>query len=99
MRVHNKTVILLSTALLMGCRQDTTPETVQEEYVSAPAYRTGWEGGSRARGWSTHIWTDPDTGCQYVVWQAYARGAVTIRYDRDGRPMCPGAQEDNSDAG
>lgn len=33
--------------------------------------------------------TDPETGCQYIRWSN--EDDFTLRYNREGRPLCPNA--------
>lgn len=43
------------------------------------------------------LWTDPSTGCVYIVYKAGAGtaavGSLSIRFRRDGKPDCPGAED------
>jgi hypothetical protein len=36
-------------------------------------------------------WTDPDTGCAYLIARQYRSTAITPRLDADGLPDCPGS--------
>lgn len=38
-------------------------------------------------------WTDPDTGCEYLIWTANTDVAVP-RLARDGGVRCPGRRDD-----
>ena len=39
-------------------------------------------------------WTDPETGCHYLVWSGYQQGGITARLRPDGTPFCaPVGQE------
>ncbi|MEG3175827.1 hypothetical protein U1872_06265 [Sphingomonas sp. RB3P16] len=44
---------------------------------------------------NTAIWTDPSTGCRYIVYRDglgnTSVGSLSIRFRRDGKPDCPGA--------
>lgn len=33
---------------------------------------------------------DPQTGCEYLLTHVSQGGSLSIRYDRNGHPMCPG---------
>jgi hypothetical protein len=43
------------------------------------------------------VWRDPDTGCRYYIYQEgvnqMAIGGITIRFNADGTPDCPGKPE------
>ena len=44
---------------------------------------------------SVSIFIDPETRCEYLVfWSKHslARGSITPRLDRDGKPMCDAAK-------
>ncbi len=45
--------------------------------------RSAREGGEEIR-----AWRDPETGCQYLLWERRQRGAMTPRLAFNGRPMC-----------
>ena len=42
-------------------------------------------GGTFAR---FEFWTDPQNGCQYVVYDGPYAGGITARLDPDGKPIC-----------
>jgi hypothetical protein len=74
-----------SAVMLAGCEKLTTT------YQSAPIRTERVEGkmrGGRAGGEQVRVWRDPETGCQYLVWERRQRGAMTPRLRPDGRPMC-----------
>lgn len=35
------------------------------------------------------IFTDPDTGCEYLLYRDFHKGGITPRLRPDGRPSCP----------
>ena len=37
------------------------------------------------------IWTDPETGCEYVFFKNANGGGLSIRYNEDGAVACPSA--------
>ncbi len=37
-----------------------------------------------------NIWVDPDTGCNYLVYSEYNKGAMTPRLNPNGTPYCSG---------
>lgn len=43
---------------------------------------------------ATALWTDPSTGCRYIVYRDgtgnYAVGSLSIRFKEDGTADCPG---------
>ena len=39
--------------------------------------------------WAPVVWTDPDTGCQYLL---ASNGAASPRLGATGRPICRGTQ-------
>ena len=39
---------------------------------------------------SIRIWTDPDTGVQYLLYRAVGRGGICPRYNADGTLMIEG---------
>lgn len=45
----------------------------------------------------TGIWTDPSTGCRYLLYEdgiGNTRvGSLSIRYNADGTPDCPGVRK------
>ena len=36
---------------------------------------------------SVGIWTDEETGVQYIIYDDTNRGGITVRVDAEGRPM------------
>ena len=32
--------------------------------------------------------SDPATGCEYIVWNGYEKGGITPRLNADGQPLC-----------
>ena len=38
---------------------------------------------------SIRIWSDPQTGCEYVIFDSHKRAGMTHRLNSDGTPMCP----------
>ena len=76
---------LSGAALLVGCDQ------IGSTFQSAPITTTSIEGkvrGSRSGGEQVRVWRDPDTGCQYLLWDGRRRGSMTPRLTAEGRPMC-----------
>ncbi len=76
---------LLGTALLAGC------DKMGSTFQSAPISTTTVEGKTRSArrgGEEVRVWRDPDTGCEYLLWERRQRGSMTPRLKPDGRPMC-----------
>jgi hypothetical protein len=72
--------IAVSAALAACDRIESKPinaATVEGKIRSA---RTGGE--------EVRVWRDPETGCQYLLWERRQRGAMTPRLAPDGRPIC-----------
>jgi len=39
-------------------------------------------------GYQPRVWTDPETGCQYLLFRGYVETGVVARLNRDGLPIC-----------
>jgi hypothetical protein len=71
--------------LLTGCDKLTT------SFKSEPITTSTVEGrlrSNRTGGEQVRVWRDPDTGCQYLLWERRQRGGITPRLTPEGRPMC-----------
>ena len=75
-----RTAVLLLLAVYVACAAACT--RVDE-------VRDG-EGEVIYFGSGINIWVDPDTGCNYLVYAAPNRGAMTPRLNSDGTPYCSG---------
>lgn len=76
---------LAAAALLTGC------DNIERSFQSEPITTNTVQGklrGTRAGGEQVRVWRDPDTGCQYLLWERRQRGGITPRLTPDGRPMC-----------
>ncbi|WP_370655243.1 DUF6440 family protein [Sphingomonas aurea] len=65
--------------------------TACDKFDAAPINATTVEGkvrSARAGGEEVRVWRDPETGCQYLLWERRQRGAMTPRLAPDGRPIC-----------
>lgn len=78
---------LLALAVLGGC--DSVGNTFQSEPITTNTVE-GKLRGRRAGGEQVRVWRDPDTGCQYLLWERRRQGGITPRLMPDGRPMCRG---------
>lgn len=77
--------VLAGTIALAGC------DTFDSSFRSAPINATTVEGKVRSRragGEEVRVWRDPETGCQYLLWERRQRGSMTPRLGPDGRPVC-----------
>ncbi len=62
-----------------------------DRFESQPINATNVEGkvrSSRNGGEEVRVWRDPETGCQYLLWERRQRGAMTPRLGSDGKPIC-----------
>jgi hypothetical protein len=78
-----KYAIIWALLLLGACSQDQELSPPAEAQSSAVvlervSVRTGY----------IYIWTDPDTGCEYVFVKAVYVGGITPRMNRDGSQRC-----------
>lgn len=55
--------------------------------VAAPSQAITWV---RLAGTDIVLFRDPDTNCDYLVYDGYKSGGITPRLGRDGRPFCGG---------
>lgn len=53
-----------------------------------------------ANGNATALWTDPSTGCRYILFRdgigSNAVGSLSIRFNADGTPDCPGVKHEQA---
>jgi len=77
-------VCLVGAALLGGCDRSASSDDAD---ATNGATAEGRIGSGRARG-TVRVWRDPETGCQYLVWQRGGRGSMTPRVKPDGLPIC-----------
>ncbi|SOB78530.1 hypothetical protein SAMN06297144_0035 [Sphingomonas guangdongensis] len=78
---------LVAATLLGGCGG------VSNTFQSAPITTDTVEGkirGTRNGGEQVRVWRDPDTGCQYLLWERRRQGGITPRLTPEGRPICRG---------
>lgn len=73
---------LLGAAALSGCGESFRSEPIDATTVDGKI-RTRRAGGEEIR-----VWRDPETGCQYLLWERRQRGGITPRLKADGRPVC-----------
>ena len=66
--------MFLMCLCLVGCKAVNTEE---KEVVRAEEMNTN-------NGESISIWTDEETGVQYIIFQAYRKGGITPRLNADG---------------
>ena len=78
--MKTRTAMLLLVAVYVACAAACT--RVDE-------VRDG-EGKVIYFGNGVNIWVDPDTGCNYLVYSEYNKGAMTPRLNPDGTPYCSG---------
>ena len=78
--MKTRTAVLLLLAVYVACAAACT--RVDE-------VRDG-EGEVIYFGSGINIWVDPDTGCNYLVYSAHNKGAMTPRLNSDGTPYCSG---------
>lgn len=68
--------LAILSSLLIGCMKvDNQQQEVGPSVQSTNIMMQGYE-----------IVIDPETGCEYLINPRYS--ALTIRYDRNGQPMC-----------
>ena len=72
---------LIGAVALAGCDQ------MQSEPINATTV-DGKIRSRRAGGEEVRVWRDPETGCQYLLWERRQRGAMTPRLAADGKPIC-----------
>lgn len=76
---------LVGATPLAGC------DRLDSSFEPAPIKTATVEGKVRSRrtgGEEVRVWRDPETGCQYLLWERKHRGGMTPRLAADGRPMC-----------
>ncbi len=76
---------LLAAPALAGC------DKFDSSFQAAPINASTVDGnvrGRRSGGEEIRVWRDPETGCQYLVWERRRTGSMTPRLKADGRPMC-----------
>lgn len=81
---------LSGTVLLVGCDEADSPfrsESIKTTTIEGKV-RSSRNGGEEVR-----VWRDPDTGCQYFLWERRRAGSMTPRLTPDGRPMCGPASQ------
>lgn len=78
-------ICVSSMMLLAGC--DGWGPSIRSQPINAETIE-GKVRGRRGGGEEVRVWRDPDTGCQYLIWERRQRGGMTPRLQRDGRPMC-----------
>jgi hypothetical protein len=69
--------VLLAALLLTGCAPSPPPP--ESNPVPAPAYDLSD---------SIIAYTDPATGCDYLIYAGYRKGGITPRMMADGRQVC-----------
>ncbi|MEY2883273.1 MAG: hypothetical protein RL490_997 [Pseudomonadota bacterium] len=78
-----------SLLLLAGCDQQDSPFKSESIETSSIA---GKLRGNRSGGEQVRVWRDPDTGCQYLLWERRGKGSMTPRLTPGGAPMCGAAE-------
>lgn len=76
---------LLGAVMLAGCDQQGSPfrsETIKTATLE------GKVSGRRSGGEQVRVWRDPETGCQYLLWERRSLGNMTARLNAEGRPLC-----------
>ena len=73
--------LVIASAALAGC------DKIESEPINATTV-DGKIRSRRAGGEEVRVWRDPETGCQYLLWERRQRGAMTPRLDPDGKPIC-----------
>ncbi len=75
---------LIGATLLAGCNGGQSPfgSAPSEERSDDGQLRTS-QGNGRLR-----VWSDPETGCQYLLRGRSSRGSITPRLKPDGLPLC-----------
>ena len=76
---------LLAAIPVTGCDQNGSPfktESIKTATVEGKI-RSRRSGGEEIR-----VWRDPETGCQYLLWERRRMGAMTPRLTAGGQPMC-----------
>ncbi|MES2337877.1 MAG: DUF6440 family protein [Pseudomonadota bacterium] len=76
---------LMGAAMLGGC------DGGQSSYGSAPSQDSAVQGSLRTSTSANRrirVWSDPETGCQYLIWGRSGRGGMTPRLKPDGMPVC-----------
>jgi Family of unknown function (DUF6440) len=76
---------LLAAVMVAGCDQQGSP--FRSESIKT-ATLEGKVRGSRSGGEQVRVWRDPETGCQYLVWERRSLGNMTPRLNAEGRPLC-----------
>lgn len=73
---------IASALVLAGCNEGPIGEVMPES-----------ETGDLREGNSIRKWTDPTTGCAYLIYQRHSgnasTGGITIRFKSDGTADCP----------
>jgi hypothetical protein len=85
----------MKTSTIALCLVGATPlaacDRIDTSFQAAPIKTDTIEGKIRSRrtgGEEVRTWRDPETGCQYLLWERKQRGAMTPRLAADGRPLC-----------
>lgn len=71
--------------MLAGCDQQGSP--FQSETIKTTTLE-GKVRGVRSGGEQVRVWRDPETGCQYLLWERRSLGNMTARLNPEGRPLC-----------
>ncbi|WP_443029927.1 DUF6440 family protein [Sphingomonas sp. ZB1N12] len=81
----NAVYCIAGAMLVSGC------DKLSSSSQSAPIRTVTVEGnlrGNQSGGEEVRVWRDPETGCQYLLWERRRRGGITPRLTMEGRPMC-----------
>lgn len=78
-------VCLIGATLVAGCNGVQSPfeSASSEEATVEGQLRTSESASRRMR-----VWSDPETGCQYLLRGRSSRGSMTPRLKPDGLPLC-----------
>ncbi len=81
---------MMKRMTLTICMLGLVPLAACDRTESAPINASTVEGKIRVRrgGERVRVWRDPETGCQYLLWERRDKGGMTPRLRPDGRPMC-----------
>lgn len=69
--------VIVGIMALTGCEAVTTEETSQTEEKTSFILNSDDE---------IRIWTDEETGVQYLIFKGYHKGGITPRLNADGTP-------------
>lgn len=71
-------IIALAALALTGCHETATGDAPKEPVVVQDFGLAN----------SVEAFTDPLTGCEYLIYRGSKKGGITARLNRDGLPVC-----------